>query len=42
LLTKARAVAVRAGVQERIDPLREAIIGFSDSRQFMRAVLPAL
>jgi 2-methylcitrate dehydratase PrpD len=42
LLTKARAVAVRVGVQERIDPLREAIIGFSDSRQFMRAVSPAL
>ena len=42
LLTKARAVAVRAGVQERIDPLREAISGFSDSRQFMRAVLAAL
>jgi 2-methylcitrate dehydratase PrpD len=41
LLTKARAVAVRVGVQERVDPLREAIIGFSDSRQFMRAVLPA-
>jgi 2-methylcitrate dehydratase PrpD len=42
LLTKARAVAVRAGVQERVDPLRDAIIGFSDSRQFMRTVLPAL
>jgi 2-methylcitrate dehydratase PrpD len=42
LLTKARAVAVRVGVQERIEPLSEAIIGFSDSRQFMRAVLPAL
>jgi 2-methylcitrate dehydratase PrpD len=42
LLTKARAVAVRVGVQERIDPLREAIIGFSNSRQFMRAVWPAL
>lgn len=42
LLTKARAIAVRVGVQERIDPLREAIIGFSDSRQFMRTVLPAL
>jgi hypothetical protein len=42
LLTKARAVAVRVGVEERIDPLREAIIGFSDSGQFMKAVLPAL
>jgi 2-methylcitrate dehydratase PrpD len=42
LLTKARAVAVRVGGEERIDPLREAIIGFSDSSQFMRAVLPAL
>ena len=41
LLSKARAVAVRAGVEERIDPLREAIIGFSDSGQFMKAVLPA-
>jgi 2-methylcitrate dehydratase PrpD len=37
LLTKARAVAVRAGVEYRIDPLREAIIGFSDSSEFMRA-----
>jgi len=35
-------VAVRVGVEERIDPLREAISGFSDSSQFMRAVLPAL
>ena len=42
LLTKARAVALRVGVAERIDPLREAISGFSDSIQFMRAVLPAL
>ena len=42
LLTKARAVAVRVGVEERIDPLREAISGFSDSSQFFRAVLPAL
>ncbi len=42
LLTKARAVAVRVGAQERIDPLREAIIGFSDSGQFMKAVLPAV
>jgi hypothetical protein len=42
LLTKARAVAVRLGVQERVDPLRDAIIGFSDSRQFMRTVLAAL
>jgi hypothetical protein len=42
LLTKARAVAVRLGGEERIDPLREAIIGFSDSSQFIRAVLPAL
>ena len=42
LLTKARAVAVRVGVQERLDPLREAIIGFSDSGQFIKALLPAL
>jgi 2-methylcitrate dehydratase PrpD len=41
LLSKARAVAVRVGAEERIDPLREAIIGFSDSGQFMKAVLPA-
>jgi 2-methylcitrate dehydratase PrpD len=41
LLSKARAVAVRVGVEERIDPLREAIIGFCDSGQFMKAVLPA-
>jgi hypothetical protein len=39
LLTKARAVAVRVGVQERIDPLREAVVGFCDSRQFLEAVL---
>jgi hypothetical protein len=32
---------VRVGVEERIDPLREAIIGFCDSGQFMKAVLPA-
>ena len=38
LLTKARAVAARAGFEERIDPLREAVIGFSDSSEFMRAV----
>ena len=37
LLTKARAVAMRAGVEYRIDPLREAIIGFSDSSEFMKA-----
>jgi N-methylhydantoinase A len=42
LLAKACAVAVRVGAEERIDPLREAIIGFSDSGQFMKAVLPAL
>jgi hypothetical protein len=42
LLTKARAVALRVGVQERVDPLREAIIGFSDSGQFIKTVLPAL
>ncbi len=42
LLTKARAVAVRVGAQERIDPLREAITGLSDSRQFLEAVLPAV
>ena len=42
LLTKARAVAVRVGVEERIDPLRAAIIAFSDSGQFIKAVLPAL
>ena len=42
VLTKARAVAVRVGAQERIDPLREAIIGFRDSRQFLGAVLPAV
>ena len=41
LLTKARAVAVHAGVEDRIDPLREAIIGFSGSSEFMRAVLSA-
>jgi len=42
LLAKARAVAVRVGVQERIDPLREAVVGFCDSRQFLAAVLTAL
>lgn len=38
LLSKARAVAVHAGVEDRIDPLREAVAGFSDSSEFMRAV----
>ena len=42
LLTKARAIAVRAGVEERVDPLREAIAGFSDSGQLMKPVLPGL
>ena len=41
MLSKARAVAVRVGVGERIDPVREAITGFSDSGQFMKAALPA-
>jgi 2-methylcitrate dehydratase PrpD len=42
LLAKARAVAARTGVEERIDPLRDAIIGFSDSAEFLRAALPAV
>lgn len=42
VLAKAHAVAARAEIEERIDPLREAIMGFSDSTEFLRAVLPAV
>ncbi|MGH3252832.1 MAG: MmgE/PrpD family protein [Trebonia sp.] len=42
LLAKARAVAARAAVEERVDPLREAITGFTDSTGFLRAALPAV
>ncbi|MGH3171850.1 MAG: hydantoinase B/oxoprolinase family protein, partial [Trebonia sp.] len=42
LLTKPRAVAVHAGAEERIDPLREAISGFTDSGELTRAALPAI
>jgi 2-methylcitrate dehydratase PrpD len=42
LLTKARAVAARAGAEDRIDPLREAITGLSDSSQLIGAVLAAM
>ena len=42
LLAKARAVAAHAGVEKRIDPLREAVAGFSDSTEFLAAVLPAV
>lgn len=42
LLAKARAVAARAAAEERVDPLCEAVIGFSDSAQFLRAAMSAV
>jgi len=42
LLAKARAVAAHAAVEQRIHPLHEAISGFSDSIEFLRAALPAV
>ncbi len=42
LLTKARAVAAHAAIGQRIDPLCDAISGFSDSIQFLRAATSAV
>jgi 2-methylcitrate dehydratase PrpD len=42
VLTKERAVAVQATAQHCIDPLHEAVIGFSDSAGFLCAVKPAV
>jgi 2-methylcitrate dehydratase PrpD len=42
LLVKARAVATHAATGQRIDPLRDAITGFSDSIEFLRAAMAAV
>jgi hypothetical protein len=39
LLAKARAVARSAGAERHVDPLHEAIAGFSDSAGFLSAAL---
>ena len=40
VLGKARAVAARAGEEDRAGPLHEAVTGFPDSARFLRDALP--
>jgi 2-methylcitrate dehydratase PrpD len=42
VLAKARAVAARAAAEQRVEPLREAVAGFADSTEFLRAVTSAV
>ncbi len=39
LMAKAHAVAARSGAEERVDPLRESVVAFSDSAEFLGAAI---